>query len=106
MIDYESLRSAPCLVKREQPVLTYKDIPYNAALIFNAGVTKFNGKYVMVAEEYLPADFNVKEIRVEYKKAAVLNDELYPRVTITDKDVTVVLADAAGSPYATVLFIK
>ena len=48
MIDYESLRSAPCLVKREQPVLTYKDIPYNAALIFNAGVTKFNGKYVMV----------------------------------------------------------
>ena len=65
-----------------------------------------NGKYVMVAEEYLPADFNVKEIRVEYKKAAVLNDALYPRVTVTDKDVTVVLADAAGSPYATVLFIK
>lgn len=39
---------APCLVKRETPVLTRADIPYNAALIFNAGVTKFQGEYVMV----------------------------------------------------------
>jgi len=30
------------------PVLSYKDIPYSAALIFNAGVTKYNGKYIMV----------------------------------------------------------
>ena len=34
--------------KLDRPVLTRKDIPYNAALIFNAGVTKYNGKYVMV----------------------------------------------------------
>lgn len=34
--------------KLDHPVLTRKDIPYNAALIFNAGVTKYNGKYVMV----------------------------------------------------------
>lgn len=40
--------SSPVIRKRPQPVLTYKDIPYNAALIFNAGVTKFGGKYVMV----------------------------------------------------------
>ena len=65
-----------------------------------------NGKYVMVAEEFLPADFAVKEIRVEYKKAAVLNDMLYPRVTITENEVTVVLTDAEGSLYATVLFMK
>ncbi|MBQ3084722.1 MAG: hypothetical protein IJC46_04640 [Clostridia bacterium] len=32
----------------EKPVLTYKDIPYEAALIFNAGVAKVNGKYVML----------------------------------------------------------
>lgn len=30
------------------PILTKVDIPYPAELIFNAGVTKFNGKYVMV----------------------------------------------------------
>lgn len=39
---------APCIVKRDAPVLTRKDIPYSAALIFNAGVTKFCGEYVMV----------------------------------------------------------
>ena len=38
------------VIKRHpsNPILSEKDIPYNAALIFNAGVTKFNGKYVMV----------------------------------------------------------
>ena len=65
-----------------------------------------NGKYVMVTEEYLPEDFNVREIRVEYKKAAVLNDVLYPRVTVDGNEVTVVLVDEKGSTYATVLFIR
>ena len=40
--------SAPCIRKLERPVLTKDDIPYNAALIFNAGVAKIDGKYVMV----------------------------------------------------------
>lgn len=40
--------SSPFIHKPDAPVLTRKDIPYNAALIFNAGVTKYNGKYVMV----------------------------------------------------------
>ena len=65
-----------------------------------------NGKYVMVAEEYLPDDFKVREIRVEYKKAAVLNDMLYPRVTVAGNEVTVVLADEKGNTYATVLFMQ
>lgn len=65
-----------------------------------------NCKYVMVAEEYLPEDFEISEIRVEYKKAAVLNDVLYPRVTVTEKAVTVVLADETGKPYAIVMFIS
>lgn len=41
--------TAPC-IKRcpSNPVLTAVDIPYESSLIFNAGVTKFNGKYVMV----------------------------------------------------------
>lgn len=30
------------------PILTYRDVPYAAALVFNAGVTKFGGRYVMV----------------------------------------------------------
>lgn len=63
-----------------------------------------NANYVMVAEGFLPEDFAVREIRVEYKKAAVLKDVLCPRVTVTDKEVTVVLGDENGNPYAIILF--
>lgn len=41
-------KSSDLIKKLEKPVLTYKDIPYKAALIFNAGVAKVNGKYVML----------------------------------------------------------
>jgi beta-1,4-mannooligosaccharide/beta-1,4-mannosyl-N-acetylglucosamine phosphorylase len=40
-------KSSPIITKREKPILTPADIPYKATLVFNAGVTKFNGKYVM-----------------------------------------------------------
>lgn len=38
------------VIKRHpnNPVLSAKDVPYSAALIFNAGVAKFNGRYVML----------------------------------------------------------
>ena len=37
-----------CRYNGGTPVLTKADIPYPAESIYNAGVTKFNGKYVMV----------------------------------------------------------
>ncbi len=40
--------SSDVIKKLDRPILSRKDIPYNAALIFNAGVTKYNGKYVMM----------------------------------------------------------
>lgn len=45
----EVLKSSP-VIKRHpaNPVLSAKDVPYDAALIFNAGVAKYQGKYVMV----------------------------------------------------------
>lgn len=64
-----------------------------------------NAKYVMVAEEYLPENFSAKEIRVEYKKAAMFEDVIIPRVTVSEKEVTVVLVDEDGKAYATILFI-
>ena len=42
------LKSADCIKKLEKPILTKNDIPYEAQLVFNAGVIKRNGKYVMV----------------------------------------------------------
>ena len=59
----------------------------------------------MVAEQYLPEDFDVKEIRVEYKLAAVLGDLMVPRVSITENEVTVALVTSGGDLYATVQFI-
>jgi len=43
------LASSP-LIKRHaaNPILSAKDIPYPATLIFNAGVAKYQGKYVML----------------------------------------------------------
>ena len=41
-------RSSDVIKKLDKPILTREDVPYNSALVFNAGVTKFNGKYVMV----------------------------------------------------------
>ena len=43
------LKSCPA-VKRcpHNPVLSAKDVPYPASLVFNAGVARYNGKYVMI----------------------------------------------------------
>ncbi|MBQ7160631.1 MAG: glycoside hydrolase family 130 protein [Clostridia bacterium] len=42
------LDSAPCVKKLDRPILSSEDMPYDSLLVFNAGVTKFNGKYIMV----------------------------------------------------------
>ncbi|GBF71901.1 glycosidase [Paenibacillus sp. 598K] len=45
----EPLRSSPWIVRHPaNPVLDASRVPYPTALVFNAGVAKFNGKYVMV----------------------------------------------------------
>lgn len=64
-----------------------------------------NAKYVMLAEQYLPEDFKVKEIRVEYKLAAVLGDMMVPRVTIGEHEVTVAFVTTAGQLYAAIQFL-
>lgn len=41
-------KTSEVIKKLEKPVLTRENIPYNSALIFNAAVEKYNGKYVML----------------------------------------------------------
>ncbi len=65
-----------------------------------------NGKYVQAAEEYLPEDFETANIRVEYRKAAVLQDEIFPSVSAEDGKVTVVMSDGAKNTYAIVEFAE
>ena len=43
------LTSKPLLTRHpSNPVLTHDDVPYRATLVFNAGVAKWRGRYVMV----------------------------------------------------------
>lgn len=65
-----------------------------------------NAQYIRMAEDYLPAGFEVGEFRAEYKKSARLQDEIYPLVSVTDTTCTIVLADEAHKPYTTVQFIR
>ncbi len=58
------LYSAECIRKIEKPVLTKDDIPYEASLIFNAGVAKYKGKYVMVfRNDYGPTEETYPQVK-------------------------------------------
>ena len=61
---YPELHSAACIKRIERPVLTKDDIPYEASLIFNAGVAKYNGQYVMVfRNDYGPTEETFPAVR-------------------------------------------
>ena len=58
------LFSAECIRKAEKPVLTKDDIPYDASLIFNAGVAKYKGRYIMVfRNDYGPTEETYPDVR-------------------------------------------
>lgn len=65
-----------------------------------------NSHYVEVALEYVPEEFATKQIRVEYRKAALCGDMMIPKVHVEETKITVVLADEDGKPYAIVEFLK
>lgn len=61
-----------------------------------------NAQYVEIAREVLPDEEKVPELRVEYKKAAVFGDILYPRMNHTEQGYTVSLCDDQGTDYAVI----
>ena len=76
-----------------------------------------NAQYIRTALEFVPEDFHIRQVRVEYKKAAVLGDVMYPRISrITEHDqlypfiykddqiIKILLGDAEGQAYAVVEF--
>lgn len=65
-----------------------------------------NTQYVSMAVNYLPQDFVISKLRVEYKKQAHLNDVLIPYV-IRDEDCIIVsLRDEQGAVYVNTEFRK
>lgn len=63
-----------------------------------------NAQYVQMAIEVVPKDMQIKELRVEYKLAAVLGDVIYPKVATEDGRTVVKLSDENDVPYAVVEF--
>ena len=61
-----------------------------------------NCQYVQMALEIVPGDIQVRQLRGEYKKSAVLGDMIYPKLTVEKERTVVELCDADGKPYAIV----
>lgn len=63
-----------------------------------------NGQYVRMAMDYVPKGFAVGQLRVEYKSQAVLDDMIYPVVSVNGDGTlyTVVLNRGDGKPYCVV----
>lgn len=61
-----------------------------------------NGQYIRMAADYLPTDQPIRELRAEYRTAAVYGDRIYPRRAVEEDWTTIALCNAEGSPYATI----
>jgi medium-chain acyl-[acyl-carrier-protein] hydrolase len=64
-----------------------------------------NGQYIKMAEEFLPENLMVLEMRVEYKNQAVLGDVILPGISFSNNCYTIVLSDITHTPYAIAEFI-
>ena len=65
-----------------------------------------NGQYIAMADEYLPENFEVSALRVEYRAQAKLHDVIVPMVHREEDSLTVSLCDETGKPYAVVVYTR
>ena len=65
-----------------------------------------NAQYIAMAEDYLPQEIEVGQMRIEYRKQATLGKTIVPCVSKAEDKVTIVLCDEAKEPYAVVEFTK
>ena len=54
---------------------------------------EINCQYVQMALEVLPEETRVRQIRVEYKKSAVLGDVIFPKVAREENRIVTELCD-------------
>lgn len=63
-----------------------------------------NCQYICMAEDFLPTEFEIYQMRAEYKMQAKLGDAICPKVKTEAEKVIVSLDDTEGKPYAIVEF--
>lgn len=61
-----------------------------------------NCQYVQMAMEMLPKEMKIHQLRVDYKKSAVLGDIIYPKVSMEKDRTVILLCDESGKEYAVV----
>lgn len=61
-----------------------------------------NGKYILMAQEYVPEGFQIGRMRAEYKKSAVYGDQIFPYVNLQKEKAVILLADEEKKPYVIV----
>lgn len=61
-----------------------------------------NAQYVEIAREVIPGDTRICEVRVEYKKAAVLGDVMIPQISRGEGTYVISLCDQERNPYAVI----
>lgn len=76
------LKSSPCIKKLDKPILTKDDIPYEAQLIFNAGVVKYKGKYIMVFRD----DYGCIREKYEHHEGTFLGTAI--GIAVSDDGIT------------------
>ena len=59
---------------------------------------------MQIAEDYLPDDFMIQELRVEYKRQALLGDLICPLTARTEDEWLIALNNEKGQPFAVVAF--
>lgn len=65
-----------------------------------------NGQYVKMAGLYLPKEFEIGQMRAEYKKSALLGNIICPLVHYEENKVVVSLNDETGNAFTIVEFLK
>lgn len=65
-----------------------------------------NAQYIYMTEEYLPDDFEVRTLRVEYKNAAKHGNVIVPIIYRQENIILVTLCDENKKPYAIVEYGK
>lgn len=63
-----------------------------------------NGQYIALAAAYLPKDFEIRQLRAEYRMQARLHDVMFPVVCPQEDKITVSMCNEKGRPYAVVEF--
>ena len=63
-----------------------------------------NARYTEIAAEHLPDGFRVGELRMEYRRAAVLGDVIVPRIGQSGQGIGVELCSPEGERYAAAWF--